>query len=493
MDSSAQPQVRVRFAPSPTGFPHVGNIRTALFNWLFARRYGGVFVLRIEDTDVSRRVEGAVESIIEGLQWLGLDWDEGPLFQSDRLALYQAEAERMIANGQAYRCFCTPERLEQVRADLARRHLPPRYDLHCRNLDPAEAARRCAAGESSVVRFKMPLTGETTFTDLIRGEVTFNNETLNDYVLLKSDGYPTYHLANVVDDHYMGITHVLRADEWISSTPLHVLLYAALGWDPAAFAHLPMILGPDKSKLSKRHGATTIIEYRDAGYLPEAMMNFLALLGWSLDDKTDLLTREQLTANFSLDRVNKTAAVFNKPKLDWMNGVYIRELPIEEFARRALPYLDRDLPATVERPLDLSYIVRVGRLVQERTKLLGELGELCDFFFSASVDYPLESLLVKGLSVDAAAALLERTIAALDATTEWNATALEETLRPLGDETGASTRQLFGMLRVAVTGKTATPPLFDTMDVLGRGRCLSRLQDALRALRGAPHGAAATE
>lgn len=482
MDNAAHPQVRVRFAPSPTGFPHVGNIRTALFNWLFARHNNGVFVLRIEDTDVARRVEGAVESIVDGLEWLGLDWDEGPLFQSDRLGSYLAEADRMIVNGNAYRCFCTSERLEQVRAELAEKRLPPRYDRHCRDLPPDEVARRCAAGEPSVVRFKMPLTGETTFTDLIRGDVTFSNDTLNDYVILKSDGYPTYHLANVVDDHYMDITHVLRADEWISSTPLHVLLYHALGWEPAAFAHLPMILGPDKSKLSKRHGATTIGEYREAGYLPEAMMNFLALLGWSLDDKTDLLSRDQLVANFSLERVNKTAAVFNKPKLEWMNGVYIRELKPDEFAARALPYLERDLPASVTRPLDVAYVTRVGELVQERVKLLGELGELCDFFFVDQVDYPVESLLVKGLDPNTASTVLSRVLAKLSALQEWSATTLEATLRPLSEEMGVSTRQLFGMLRTAVTGKTATPPLFETMDVLGRDRCMPRIQGALSAL-----------
>ena len=493
MDNATHPQVRVRFAPSPTGFPHVGNIRTALFNWLFARHNNGVFVLRIEDTDVARRTEGAVESIIDGLEWLGLDWDEGPLFQSDRLDSYLAEADRMIANGNAYRCFCTAERLEQVRADLAQKRLPPRYDRHCRDLPPDEVARRCAAGEPSVVRFKMPLTGETTFTDLIRGDVTFSNDTLNDYVLLKSDGYPTYHLANVVDDHYMGITHVLRADEGISSTPLRVLLYEALGWEPAAFAHLPMILGPDKSKLSKRHGATTIGEYRQAGYLPEAMMNFLALLGWSLDDKTDLLTREELVANFELERVNKTAAVFNKPKLEWMNGVYIRELNPEEFAERALPYLERDLPTSVPRPLDSGYVTRVGQLVQERVKLLGELGELCDFFFVDRIDYPVESLLVKGLDVDHASTVLSRVLDELSALQEWSAITLEAILRPLSEQMGVSTRQLFGMLRVAVTGKTATPPLFETMDVLGPHRCLPRIQAALSALGGTSAGDAPAE
>jgi len=312
-------------------------------------------------------------------------------------------------------------------------------------------------------------------------------------VLLKSDGYPTYHLANVVDDHYMGITHVLRADEWISSTPLHILIYNALGWEPAAFAHLPMILGPDKSKLSKRHGATTVSEYRDAGYLPEAIVNFLALLGWSLDDKTDLLTREELVANFSLERINKTAAVFNKPKLDWMNGIYIRKLSPEEFAQQAIPYLERDLPPSVPRPLSMQYVIRVGQLVQERIKLLGELGKLCDFFFVENITYPPETLLVKGLNRDTAVAALSRVLAELNRLDNWSSAMIEGVLRPLSEETALSTRQLFGMIRVAVTGKTATPPLFETMNVLGRERCILRIQNALKSLRDDSSGTVAAE
>jgi glutamyl-tRNA synthetase len=361
MTSENRDKIRVRFAPSPTGYPHVGNIRTALFNWLFARHHGGVFVLRIEDTDTARRVEGAVESIMDGLTWLGLDWDEGPVFQSDRLALYRDAADTLVRRGMAYHCFCSAERLEQVRVTQSSMKLPPRYDGCCRVLPSEEAERRLAAGQPSVVRFRTPVEGDTVVPDLIRGDVTFSNATLNDYVLLKSDGYPTYHLANVVDDHDMRITHIMRADEWISSTPLHVMLYTAFGWTPPAFAHLPMILGPDKAKLSKRHGATTVTEYREQGYLPEALFNFLALLGWALDDKTELFTREELVAAFSLERVGKTAAVFNKPKLDWMNGVYIRALSTGDFARRALPYLERDLPPAVPRPLDIEYVRRWPR------------------------------------------------------------------------------------------------------------------------------------
>jgi len=290
-------ETRVRFAPSPTGFPHVGNMRTALFNWLFARHCGGKFVVRIEDTDQTRLVKGAVEAVLDGLGWLGLDWDEGPgvggpygpYFQSQRLELYQEIANRLVRQGDAYYCYCSPERLAAMRAEQERLKLPPGYDRHCRNLDPEEEARYIAQGITPVVRMKVPTDGETTFHDLIRGDVTFKNATLDDFVLLKSDHYPTYHLANVVDDWSMKISHVLRAEEWLSSTPRHLLIYKALGFEPPEFAHLPMILGPDRSKLSKRHGAVSIIEYKEKGYLPQAMFNFLALLGWSVDDKTEII------------------------------------------------------------------------------------------------------------------------------------------------------------------------------------------------------------
>jgi len=474
--------VRVRFAPSPTGFPHVGNIRTALFNWLFARHHGGVFILRIEDTDAARRVEGAVESIMDGLKWLGLDWDEGPVFQSDRLPLYLNAANLLVHSGAAYHCFCSSERLEQVRAEQTLQKLPPKYDGHCRALASAETESRLAAGEPSVIRFRTPHEGETTFTDLIRGDVTFSNATLNDYVLLKSDGFPTYHLANVVDDHDMGITHIMRADEWISSTPLHVMLYAAFGWTPPSFAHLPMILGPDKAKLSKRHGATTVTEYRDQGYLPEALFNFLALLGWSLDDKTELFTRDELVAAFSLDRVGKTAAVFNRPKLDWMNGTYIRALSSEEFARRALPYLERDLPSDVRRPLDLAYVARVAALVQERVKVLSELGGLCDFFFLEQPAYPAAELVAKGMDAAGTARTILQVSQLLQPVEVWDVTTLESVIRPICDLGDVSAKQLFSVLRVALTGRSAAPPLFDTMAVLGKSRCMSRLTTAVARL-----------
>jgi glutamyl-tRNA synthetase len=474
----SETMVRVRFAPSPTGYPHLGNIRTALFNWAFARHNKGVFILRIEDTDVARMVEGATETILESLRWLGLDWDEGPYFQSQRLELYREAADKLLKQELAYHCYCSPQRLESMRQEQMKRKQPPGYDRRCRNLTQKQKAEMEAGGIIPVVRFKSPLEGQTAFDDLLRGEIIFENSTLDDFVLLKSDGYPTYHLANIVDDHLMEISHVLRADEWLSSTPRHVLLYQALGWQPPLFAHLPMILGPDRSKLSKRHGATAITEYREQGYLPGAMFNFLALLGWSLDDKTELLTPEEIVKHFSLERISRTAAVFNKDKLEWMNGVYLRGLNSEEFAQRTIPFLERGLPGEVSRPLDMAYIHQIIPLIQERARTLAEVPQLSDFFFVNELNYEVRLLLGK---IDKAEAIksLRASVARMDGLTDWKAASLEAIFRPLADELELKTSVFFGLLRVVVTGRTAAPPLFQTMEVLGKARCLKRLQSAL--------------
>ncbi len=482
MQSESQHPVRLRFAPSPTGYPHLGNIRTALFNWLFARRHGGELILRIEDTDVARKVEGAIEAIVDGLRWLGLDWDEGPYFQSQRLPDYHEVAERLLQEGHAYRCYCSPERLESMRREQARLKQPPKYDRRCRDLTQEERSCLETGGVGPVMRFRTPLEGETTVSDLIHGPVSFKHETLDDFVLLKSDGYPTYHLANVVDDHSMEISHVLRADEWLSSTPRHVLLYRSLNWQAPHFAHLPMILGPDRSKLSKRHGATTITEYQRQGYLPEAMANFLALLGWSLDDRTELLSREELIQHFSLDRVGKTAAIFNKEKLDWMNGVYLRQLSLEEFVNQAMPFLERDLPEPVSRPLDPGYVSEVLALLQERARTLAEVPQLADFFFVDEPDYSQDLLLSGKLDATSATGALSAALRSADCIKDWQVASLEETMRSLAVELNLRTREFFGLLRVAFTGRTAAPPLFETMAILGKDRCLKRLDTALRLL-----------
>ncbi|MDD5700986.1 MAG: glutamate--tRNA ligase [Dehalococcoidales bacterium] len=481
--------VRVRYAPSPTGFPHVGNIRTALFNWLFARHSGGKFIVRIEDTDVARTVPGAIEAILDSLRWLGLDWDEGPeaggdhapYYQSQRLPVYQEVAERLIKEGYAYYCYCSSERLEAMRAEQQRQKLPPGYDRRCRCITEDERSQFAAQGIKPVVRFKTPLEGRTSFQDLLRGEVTFENSTIDDFVLLKSDNYPTYHLANVIDDHLMEISHVLRAEEWLSSTPRHIMLYNALGFDPPLFAHMPMILGPDRSKLSKRHGATALTEYSEQGYLPETMLNFLALLGWSLDEKTELVNRQQLIENFSLERVSRTAAIFNKEKLDWMNGVYIRELSLDEFVKRVMPFLDRDLPPDIERPLDEKYVRSIMPLIKERARTLAEVTDLINFFYQDKLDYSPAGLLIKGADLKVTLGAYEQAQKIIE-NVPFHTGELEAEFRILADRLNLKPGQLFASLRIAVTGRAVSPPLFETMEVLGKERVESRLQDALAKL-----------
>jgi glutamyl-tRNA synthetase len=482
--------VRVRFAPSPTGYPHVGNIRTALFNWLFARRYGGKFIVRIEDTDVTRKVEGAEKGILDSLRWLELDWDEGPdvggdygpYYQSQRLKMYKDAAEKLIAQGDAYYCYCSPERLDAMRSEQVKRKQPPGYDRHCRELTPEERAKKEAEGIVPVVRFKVPLEGQTPFRDLIYGNVVFENNTLDDFVLLKSDGYPTYHLANVVDDHAMEISHVIRAEEWVSSTPRHLLLYQALGFEPPEFVHHPMILGPDRAKLSKRHGSVSILDYRDQGYLAQTMFNFLALIGWSLDDKTEIIPRQTLVDSFSLERIGKTGAIFNREKLDWMNGVYIRSLSPDEFFDAAQPYLMTDVAAGEALIGNEDYVRAILPLVQERVKKLLEVVELTKFFFADGLEYDPQMLIGKKMDKDATVKALKAAQQRLEALKAFDTDSLEAVLRPLAPALELKTGQLFGVLRVAVTGQTAAPPLFETMAVLGRERSLKRIAAALSKL-----------
>jgi len=489
--------VRVRYAPSPTGYPHVGNIRTALFNWLFARHTGGRFIVRIEDTDQARKVEGAVEAILDSLRWLGLDWDEGPerdgdfgpYYQSERLALYRHYAQDLLDRGQAYKCYCSPERLVAMRAAMAQSKESVRsYDRRCRDLTEAERTRFESEGAPHVIRFKVPLEGQTAFQDIIRGRIAFENAELDDLVLLKSDGYPTYHLANVIDDHFMQVSHIMRADEWLSSTPRHVLLYASFGWDPPVYAHLPMILGPDKSKLSKRHGATSVVEYRDMGYLPDAMVNFLALLGWSLDDKTEIISRDELVQHFSIERISRTAAIFSHEKLYWMNGVYLRKLMesqgASEFARLTMPFLEASLAPDIKRPIDKEYVERIAPLIYERVNLLSEVPDRADFFFLEELNYDASSLLVKGLDADQAVRSLKICLDRLGSAAFDN-DSIEATLRGLADELGIKSGTLFGLLRVALTGRSASPPLFETISVLGKDRCLGRIRRAISRLESA--------
>jgi glutamyl-tRNA synthetase len=479
-------EIRVRYAPSPTGYPHVGNIRTALFNWLFARNQNGKFVIRIEDTDVARTVPGAVEAILDGVRWLGLDWDEGPqiggdygpYFQSQRLPLYQEAANKLVEEGKAYYCYCTPERLDQMRKIQTANRQAPGYDRHCRNLTKEQCEAEESRGTKPVIRFKMPLTGQVTFQDIIRGEVTFDNKTQDDYVLLKSDGYPTYHLANIIDDHAMKITHVMRAEEWLSSTPRHLLLYEAMGYVPPKFAHMPMILGTDRSKLSKRHGSVSITEYADQGYLPEAMFNFLALLGWSLDDKTEVISREEMVKHFSLDRISPTAAIFNIEKLKWMNGVYIRKLSPEQFFEYAKPFLLKDAAATRALASNEGLVRGALALVQDRARTLIEVTDIASFFFAEKLEYDKTLLVEKGLDIDATIKSLNIAAERLTSLPTFDSESIEKLLRPLAVELQLKTGQLFGMLRTALTGRIAAPPLFQTMAVLGKEKTLLRIREA---------------
>ncbi len=482
--------VRVRFAPSPTGYPHVGNMRTAMFNWLLARHTGGKFILRIEDTDVARKVKGALEAILDGLKWLGLDWDEGPevggpygpYFQSQRLPLYREAAERLISQGDAYYCYCSAERLEEMRAEQTRRKWAPGYDRRCRDLAPEERAQREKEGVTPVVRFKVPLEGQTRFNDLIWGEVVFENATIDDFVLLKSDGYPTYHLANVVDDSTMKVSHVIRAEEWISSTPRHMLLYRALELEPPQFVHHPMILGPDRSKLSKRHGAVSILEYRKRGYLPETMFNFLSLIGWSLDDKTEIMSREELVDNFSLERISKTGAIFNRDKLEWMNGVYLRQLSHEDLLLKIMPFLESGLPKEIKRPISKEYVSLFLPLIRERINTLAEAAKYADFFFLDKLEYDASLLVCKKMTVATTLRALKAAQEKISSLESFNHDLLEGTLRSLAEELRIKAGQLFNPLRVATTGRTAAPPLFETMVVLGKERCLKRIRVAVGKL-----------
>jgi glutamyl-tRNA synthetase len=470
--------VRVRFAPSPTGSPHIGNIRTALFTWLFARKHGGVFILRIEDTDRARYVEGSVQEIMDSLRWLGLDWDEGPYFQSQRLPLYREVAEKLVETGHAYRCYCTPERLEELRRQQEAAKQPTGYDRKCRYLSDEERKELEAQGLPHVIRFAMPLEGETVFHDEIRGEIRFENALIDDFVMLKSDGYPTYHLASVTDDHDMGITHVIRGEEWISSTPRHVQIYRALGWELPKFAHLPMILGMDRKKLSKRHGSVQFVEYIQQGYLPEAMLNFLALLGWSADEDRELYSREELIERFDLSGVQENPAIFDGQKLLWMNGVYIRRKPMGELTRLCLPYLqEAGLMPQNPSPQEVTYAQRVIALEAERMKLLSEVVPLTEYFFRDTLEYE-EKGVRKWFTQPYVPQMLEMLIERYSALEPFDVPHIEATTRAVAEELGVSAAQVIHPTRVAVSGRTVGPGLFEMIEVMGKERVLHRLRAA---------------
>lgn len=481
--------VRVRFAPSPTGYPHIGNIRTVVFNWLFARQQHGKFVLRIEDTDRERFVEDALQVIEDSLVWLGIDWDEGPdkggdygpYVQSKRLAIYREKAEELVAQGQAYRCNCSPERLERIREAQRAQGQTPMYDGLCRNKPPDAIS----PDEPHVIRLKVPHEGQTTFHDVLRGDITFENALIDDQILLKSDGFPTYHLAVVVDDHMMGITHVMRGDDWIPSTPKRILLYKAFGWELPTFIHVPLVLGPDGKKLGKRHGATSVDEFRRQGYLPDALFNFLALLGWAPGegDEQEIFSREELIERFDVKRINLSPAVFSYEKLDWMNGVYIRQMSEQELLKALIPFwADAGLiqsPVPTETLPTLRLLVP---LVQERLKTLRDVVALTDFVFQEIETPPVEAFIGKKMTAEESLNAIRAVQRRLSALVQFTGDEIEVAMRALAKELGLKGGQLFGIVRNAVTAKQVSPPLFGSIQALGRERTLKRLENAEQAL-----------
>jgi len=479
--------VRVRFAPSPTGFLHVGAARTALFNLLFARRHEGAFLLRIEDTDQDRCRPEFYDDILSGLRWLGLEWDEGPevggdfgpYIQSERREIYAAHAAQLVGRGFAYWCYCTPERLAHLRKEQELRKQPTGYDRRCRGLGPSQREQLEKEGLPRAVRFATPLDGETAFHDVIRGRIVFENSQLDDFIILKSDGFPTYHLASVVDDRLMQISHVIRGEEWISSTPRHALLYQAFGWEPPVFAHMPLIVGPDRQKLSKRHGAVSLAYYQSVGYLPDALVNFLALLGWSSPEEKEVLSRQELISQFSLERVNPSPAIFDRTKLDWLNGAYIRSLSPEELLDAALPFMqEAGLVAASRSQQETEYAENVLLLEQERMKLLSEAPKLASFFFGEEVEIE-PAAAAKWLEGQSVRQALQELAQRLEALEQWDAASIEAALRTLAHEKGLKQADLIHAARVSATGRTVGPGLFETLHVLGRERTTRRLRRAV--------------
>ncbi len=479
--------VRVRIAPSPTGPPHVGTAYIGLFDYAFARHAGGKFVLRIEDTDQERSTKESEEAILRALRWLGLEYDEGPdvggpygpYRQSERTDIYREHAMKLVATGHAYHCFCTRERLSQMRKEQQKRKQPPMYDGTCRELSADEVRSRLDAAEPAVFRLKVPREGETAYTDLVRkkGEpVVFQNRHIDDQVLLKSDGFPTYHLANVVDDHLMEITHVVRAEEWVNSTPKHIMLYKAFGWEPPKYAHMPLLRNRDKSKISKRKNHTSLDWYREHGFLPEAMLNFLALMGFSAEEGEEVFDLDAMVRDFSWDRIKTSQPIFDVDKLEWLNGVYIRELGVDELIERLRPFAEAGR-------LDQGETTRkmVG-IIQERLKTLDEFDKWTWFFFTDELDYDVETLIPKKTTGPETAAILRAALDAYEGVDEWTTEPLEQTGRGLCDRLEFKVGQVFMALRVAITGSGQSPPLFESMEILGRTRSLARLRDALARL-----------
>ncbi len=469
-------KIRVRIAPSPTGDPHVGTAYIGLINFLYARQRGGKFVLRIEDTDRARFVATSEQMIFDALRWLGIEWDEGPdvggphgpYRQSERASIYREHVEKLVANGTAYKCFCTPEELEAVRKQQIAAKVPPRYPGTCRNLSQAEIDANLAAGKPFTIRMKVPVEGSTTFRDELRGEITFNHNNVDDQVLMKSDGFPTYHLANVVDDHLMRISDVIRAEEWISSTPKHVLLYQFFGWDAPRFWHMPLLRNQDKSKISKRKNPVSLVYYRQAGFLPEAVLNFLGLMGGGMpaeiNNASEKFTLKEMIEHFNIQNIRLGGPVFDLTKLRWLNGEYLRALTPEGFYA--------ELRKSV---LSDEYLSAIAALVQTRIETLGEFGNLTGFFFADDVMPAQEVFLPKKRTIEETLAFAGEQLTVLEGA-DWNGPALEAALKQLGEQQSWSVKENFMLLRAILTGSQMSPPLLESMMIFGKARTLDRLR-----------------
>jgi glutamyl-tRNA synthetase len=485
--------VRVRMAPSPTGRFHLGSARTALYNYLFARKTGGQFVLRVEDTDQKRYVPGAEQEIIESLNWLGITPDEGPVQggsygpyrQTERREIYSKYAWELVDKGAAFPCFCTPARLEKVRQEQLARKENPRYDGTCRHISPEEARGRIQSGEKYVVRLKMPKEGSTTAVDLIRGPITIENSALDDFILLKSDGLPTYHMAAMVDDHLMEITHVIRGSEWLSTFPLHVNIVRAFGWEEPVWVHLSVFLKPSgKGKMSKREAAEAIKDghsifvgdLKDLGYIPEGVLNWIVLMGWGVAED-DVMSLSQMVERFNINSLTPSPAAINFQKLDHFNGTHIRLLTTEDLARRVKPYFT---DAGLEVPNDV--LLQVTPLIRERLVTLDDCLPFASFFFREDVQPNPEDLIAKGLDAQQSAEIARKSYDILASLPDLSHPVAEPPMREYVDKSGLSANQVFGILRVAVTGQKVSPPLFESMEIIGRDKVLQRLQNAIRIL-----------
>ena len=485
-------EVRVRFAPSPTGPFHIGGARSALFNYLLARKTGGKLILRIEDTDTERLKEDSVSQILTSLKWLGINWDEGPevggdcgpYYQSERLDIYKKYADKLLEEGKAYYCFCSAADLEAQREKQRAAKQPFRYARTCRDLSAEEVQARIAAGEPYSVRVKIPVEGTITVHDLIHGDVTFNMDQFDDFVIVKSNGMPTYNFAVVVDDHLMGMTHVLRAEEHLSNTPKQLLIYEALGWEPPKFGHMPMILAPDRSKLSKRHGATSVEEFRSQGYLAEAIVNYLTLLGWGPGDERELFTLQETVELFELEQMSKKAAIYDTKKLTWMNGQYLSELPLEKILPEAKPFFIKDGLVTEEWFNDAAneaYFEKLVDVVRVRVKTLQEVADASSYFFKE-----LEGYDEKGVSKHFKPeniAILEQCIAAIKADDIYDLASTEAAYNKIAADNGLALGKVIHPTRLALTGRTVSPGMFDVMVLLGKEKTLARLEKAVEFIK----------